>query len=220
MVIGEDEVNVEDDGSGKDEKITKHDLLEHLKQLNELIASQNEQFKEEISNLRNTFEPLLSLHHKFQDLHNFTHEAVSRNSGNILINSEEIANLKTQFGGKNGSIKFVTAPMHDKVITRLSIIENNLLVKEKDSNENKNFILNKLNKMNAKLEGFPEDIKKLQNEVYYLKARVQELEVKKSPITEENTTIVQRSNSEKHLPEKIFDCDVLLQVLKTRKMSV
>ena len=95
MVIGEDEVNVEDDGSGKDEKITKPDLLEHLKQLNELIASQNEQFKEEISNLRNTFEPLLSLHHIFQDLHNFTHEAVIRNSGNILINSEEIADLKT-----------------------------------------------------------------------------------------------------------------------------
>ena len=165
---------------------------------------------EEISNLRNTFKPLLSLHHKFQDLHSFTHEAVNRNSGNILINSEEIANLKTQFGGKNGSTKFVTAPIHDKVITRLSIIENNLLVKEKDNTENKNFILNKLNNMNAKFEGFPEDIKKLQNEVYYLKARVQELEVKKSPITEENITVAQRSNSEKHLPEKILDCDVLL----------
>ena len=146
--------------------------------MNELIASQNEQFKEEISNLRNTFE--LSLHHKYQDLHKFTHEAVNGNSGNILINSEEIANLKKQFEGKNGSTNFVTAPMHDKVITRLSIIENNLLVKEKDNTENKNFILNKLCNMNAKLEGFPEDIKKLQNEVYYLKARVQELEVKKS----------------------------------------
>ena len=51
--------------------------------------------------------------------------------------------------------------------------------------------------MNAKLEGFPEDIKTLQNELYYLKARVQELEVKKSRLAdEENNSVVQHGNSE------------------------
>ena len=47
----------------EDEKITKRDLLKHLQQLNELIATQNEQFKEEITKLTNTFEPGPTNHH-------------------------------------------------------------------------------------------------------------------------------------------------------------
>ena len=127
----EDVVVVGDVDAEEDEKITKRDLLKHLQQLNELIATQNELFKEEITKLTNTFESLLSLHNKFEELYEFTHDAVKRNSGNILINSDEIANLKKQFGGKNGNNKFATAPMHNKIITRLSIIENNCLEKDK-----------------------------------------------------------------------------------------
>ena len=195
----------------EDEKITKRDLLKHLQQLNELIATQNEQFKEEITKLTNTFESLLSLHNKFEELYEFTHDAIKRNSGNILINSEEIANLTKLFGGKNGNNKFATIPMHDKIITRLSIIENNCLEKEKDNAENKDFVISKINNTNAKLEGFPEDIKTLQNELYYLKARVQELEVKKSRLAdEENNSVVQHENSEKQKIEKNIDCDGLL----------
>ena len=61
-VIAQDEVGVKVVVTEDDENITKQDLLQHMKQLNELIATQNETFKEEINYLRNTFEPLLSLH--------------------------------------------------------------------------------------------------------------------------------------------------------------
>ena len=101
--------------------------------------------------------------------------------------------------------------MHDKIITRLSIIENNCLEKEKDNAEKKDFVISKINNMNTKLEGFPEVIKTLQNELYYLKARVQEMEVKTARLAdEENNSVVQHGNSEKHKIEKNIDCDVLL----------
>ena len=76
--------------------------------------------------------------------------------------------------------------MHDKIVTRLSNVEKRFPEKENDS---ENFVLNKLNKMNTKLDGFPEDIKKLQNELYYLKARVRELEL-------ENVGIAEQSNND------------------------
>ena len=75
--------------------------------------------------------------------------------------------------------------MHDKIVTRLSNVEKRFPEKENDS---ENFVLNKLNKMNTKLDGFPEDIKKLRNELYYLKARVHELEI-------ENVRIAEQSNN-------------------------
>ena len=51
-VIAQDEVGVKVVVTEDDENITKQDLLQHMKQLNELIDTQNETFKEEINHIR------------------------------------------------------------------------------------------------------------------------------------------------------------------------